>query len=425
MNQEEQSFSRFVEVPEAQPVKFSTLPFLIADALHDDEMAKALAAIGIEQELTAAAHSLPLLNPVTMGPETFRIGRQLQQAVMLPHDLRPLLAARGIGLRLIPHGSGPDFWTIERTSESISEQEGLHQGARDTLRKLMMQAASDGTLPVHDPQSGLIDRPHEVSDCWHLVTPDAVNIWLAERRAPYRWRVTTSEDGPLDEQPRSPEQQAEYDAARWDDAMDASLWWVLNKVPAIHAAMLLCGLNPHKQSEDEAERDTQYDDAGRKTGPGEYRRLRTVFCDMEEANPQSRTLRQWLTLARERALTYHSWIDAWLAATGKDALSAEASEPSAVLTDNVLRHTLTNGKSVPLNAEISQAKRIAINSDDASSVWAELVKLAEKGVGALIGHSSDGVQYRGAKYQATGEPDVFTLKNLRDRLKRAKARKGA
>ncbi|MBP0629990.1 hypothetical protein [Cupriavidus sp. AcVe19-1a] len=240
-----------------------------------------------------------------------------------------------------------------------------------------------------------------------------------------------SEGSQLTEPPRTPEVQAEYDAAWWDGIMHAAVWWGLSKVTAPHAAMLLCGFNPNTHSPEDAERGTLYDLAGRQTGPGEYKLMRLVFCDIEEASPQSRTLAQWLAIAREKTLAYHSWIDTWLAATGKVAPSVQTpspeatSKPSADPTDNVARHTLTKGKSVPLSAEVSRAKSLAIDSDAASSVWAELVKLAEIGVGSLIGHSSDGVQYRGAKYQATGEPDVFTQKNLRDRLKRAKAREGA
>ena len=70
-----------------------------------------------------------------------------------------------------------------------------------------------------------------------------------------------------------------------------------------------------------------------------------------------------------------------------------------------------------LDAEIRRAKELAIDSSDANSVWSEVCKLAEQKTGALIGFSSDGVQYRGPIYQATQEPDVFTFKNLRDRMR--------
>lgn len=86
-------------------------------------------------------------------------------------------------------------------------------------------------------------------------------------------------------------------------------------------------------------------------------------------------------------------------------------------------------RATPLTAEITEARRLAMDPQNPKSVWDELVKLAEKQTGSLVGYSSDGVQYRGKGYQDTGTPDVFTLKNLRDRMggarRRAKTRGSA
>lgn len=90
-----------------------------------------------------------------------------------------------------------------------------------------------------------------------------------------------------------------------------------------------------------------------------------------------------------------------------------------------LTHRLST-RATPLAAEIEEAKKTAVDPENPSSVWAELGKLAEQQRGSMVGYSSDGVQYRGKLYQETGTPDVFTLKNLRDRMggarRRAKAR---
>jgi hypothetical protein len=77
-----------------------------------------------------------------------------------------------------------------------------------------------------------------------------------------------------------------------------------------------------------------------------------------------------------------------------------------------------------LAAVINLATTKAVAPNDNQSVWAELVKLAESAdrPAPLLGYSSDGIQYRGKKYEETQEPDVFTAKNLRDRLARAKTR---
>lgn len=85
------------------------------------------------------------------------------------------------------------------------------------------------------------------------------------------------------------------------------------------------------------------------------------------------------------------------------------------------RHYLKNRTRV-LDAEIEKAKASALDASKPSSVWAELIKMAEQQEGLLIGHSSDGLQYKGKKHQDTGAPDVLTLSALRNRMRRDRAR---
>ena len=65
---------------------------------------------------------------------------------------------------------------------------------------------------------------------------------------------------------------------------------------------------------------------------------------------------------------------------------------------------------------IELAKQTAIDSASPSSVWAELVKLAEddKRPAPLLGF----VDGEGVKYQGQDGPTFFTSKNLRDRMRR-------
>ena len=118
---EEQTFVRWVEVPEAQPVRFGDLPRLIAGALHQDEFAKACAEIVLEAELKAlvGAKRLTVRNSLTLGSHAFPHGTALLDAVLLPEDLRPLLASRGIGLRMIQDGNGPTHWTLENAVHDL------------------------------------------------------------------------------------------------------------------------------------------------------------------------------------------------------------------------------------------------------------------------------------------------------------------
>lgn len=96
--------------------------------------------------------------------------------------------------------------------------------------------------------------------------------------------------------------------------------------------------------------------------------------------------------------------------------------PNAASQSSASRTHRMAARAVSLATEIEEARKLALNPNDPASVWAELLKLADAQKGALIGQSSDGVQYRGPRFQECGEPDVFTRKNLRDRMRRAKAR---
>jgi hypothetical protein len=101
-----------------------------------------------------------------------------------------------------------------------------------------------------------------------------------------------------------------------------------------------------------------------------------------------------------------------------------AVEPAEAVTKaRVVLHLTRSKRATPLSVEIAKAKENAGNNgDNTQSIWDELVKLAEARYGALVGYSSDGVQFRGKVYQETGTPDVFTLKNLRDRAGGARRR---
>jgi hypothetical protein len=91
-------------------------------------------------------------------------------------------------------------------------------------------------------------------------------------------------------------------------------------------------------------------------------------------------------------------------------------------TVHVVQHTTNGKRNTPLSTEIAEAKKRANDPENALCVWGELTKMAEQKCGVLIGYSSDGVQYRGQQYQEKEEPDVFTTKNLRDRMYRARKR---
>ena len=184
----EPTFHRWVSIPEAEPVRFGDLAGLIARALHTDAFAIAAAERNIEDELRSLVDrgALKVRDSLSMGPHPFPIGDALRRAVLFPWELRPLLEARGIGLRLLAHGSGPERWTIEFAANAIATREGWHQGTRDSLLQRMIEAAASGALPVRDPHTDLPYRPKVVRAWYDLVLHSEVDAWLKVQRVPYR-----------------------------------------------------------------------------------------------------------------------------------------------------------------------------------------------------------------------------------------------
>jgi hypothetical protein len=220
----------------------------------------------------------------------------------------------------------------------------------------------------------------------------------------------------------------EYIAAWWDESMDASSWWTNESITPLHAALILSGHNPNDGT------DVAVLDAAEKTtssgiGPREFRALKNAFDGA--SNDKPRTFSQWMEYAQQHGLKIHSWLGEWLLASGTTAelltdapdVAPPTSPDSAPATST--KHYIRNREAAVLTAEIAHAKANAPDPTSVTSIWGELTKLAECGFGMLIGFSSDGVQYRGTNYQAIQEPDVFTQRNLRDRMRRAKTRKEA
>ena len=75
------------------------------------------------------------------------------------------------------------------------------------------------------------------------------------------------------------------------------------------------------------------------------------------------------------------------------------------------RHTLDHELDVAI-------KKYGLEKD---AVWSVLKRAAEKGdeeYPALIGIVAEGIQYRGRRFEDTGEPDVFTKKQCGERLRK-------
>lgn len=123
------------------------------------------------------------------------------------------------------------------------------------------------------------------------------------------------------------EQKDDVDIVAWFDAtLDADHWFGLHSIAPRDAAMLLCQHHP---------RDTDFEGALNGTNeeirPDDLRRLYERFEDDAQLNPRSRKLLDWVSLARDKKLKYHSWVDKYLIRK-PDASTVEADvcEPSAM-----------------------------------------------------------------------------------------------
>jgi hypothetical protein len=186
----------WLAVEEDKPVKFSDLAHMMALALQPEGgIAYGAARAQLDDELPRAVQhgELRVRNALTLGEHTFPMGDALNRAVVLPFDLRDFLATRGIELRLIPHGSGPKFWTLENAAAAIAKQERWHGEAQGSLLDALMDAARRGELTVREPHTDLPTRTPDVRQFYELVAPDDVNRWLDEVKAGYRWNEAGEE----------------------------------------------------------------------------------------------------------------------------------------------------------------------------------------------------------------------------------------
>lgn len=183
-------FMYWMAVEESKPIQFSDLACLMAKAIYPfDDFAFAAAVLNFEEELPGVVHrgELVVRNPLNMGPHTYPHGHALKKAVMLPHDLRPFLETRSIELRLLPHGSGPMYWTLGNAAADLAQQENWHDEARGTLLDQMVEAANNRELTVRDPHTALPKTGGRVREFYELVTPLDLNQWLEKQVASYRW----------------------------------------------------------------------------------------------------------------------------------------------------------------------------------------------------------------------------------------------
>ncbi|MFZ6640314.1 hypothetical protein ACO0LL_11270 [Undibacterium sp. TC4M20W] len=366
----------FLTIEEGKFIRYSELAGLIAKALHPDDsqlMEYGAARINLKNELRqlVLARKLIVRNESGLQEQTLLVGDALNQSVLMEHDLFSLLKEKGIELRKIPYGSGPQFWTIENAASEIASQQNWHQGARDSLKAQMLAAAKSLKLTTRDPHTNIQTQSAAIRDFYELVTIADVNAWLAIEGASYRWNIVITDiDDKRDSTPNksrskqpflpnisllttispyfeskyselteylrahvdaafypcpeywdtytrkqreaqindydlqyNPFRQVENKAVWWSVSMDASIWWNIDSITPLHAAMLLARLNPNKETEENAHQ-TSSDEMG----PEDFKRLKNAF---DGSLIKTKTLKEWIAYARKLDLKFHSWILDW------------------------------------------------------------------------------------------------------------------
>jgi hypothetical protein len=192
-----EKFPYWIAVEEAQFVKFADLSHMIAFALHpsDDElMAYGAARVNLDVELREAVHNGELIvrNRAGLGRHKFPEGAALLNSVVFPRELAVFLKDRGVEVRLVPHGSGPELWTLENAAVALAEQLTLTNESRGTLLDQMMAAANEGNLIVRHPHTDLPTNDGQVRAFYEVTTPEDVNSWLESDGATYRWSMRST-----------------------------------------------------------------------------------------------------------------------------------------------------------------------------------------------------------------------------------------
>ena len=122
----------------------------------------------------------------------------------------------------------------------------------------------------------------------------------------------------------SPEQKAQDVVGWFDEVIEAAHWFALNDISPADAAMLLCQHNPNEEMLAAAEQSTNDE-----TGPRELVQLRQRFEDFSRTDPRTRSLVEWLRIARELELRHHSWAQQYIDAAARSVPSAESTSAAA------------------------------------------------------------------------------------------------
>lgn len=110
------------------------------------------------------------------------------------------------------------------------------------------------------------------------------------------------------------------------------------------------------------------------------------------------------------------WVGIEVGTYGHPHNTTQSIAETSTIKTTTTTHKIKNRTHI-LDAEIMNAKGKALNEADSSSVWNELVKMANNKAGCLLGMDEEAI-----KYQDGDDVKFFKKKNLSDRMSRALTR---
>lgn len=154
-----EGFIYSLEVPANEPIEWKLLPRLLAEVLHQDPFPRAAAAVSFENELMddITAGRLPVRNASTLAKFPTSIPELIEHSVILPRDLAPILAERGIRLVMVTRDTqktstiaelAPADRRLKRAALVDSHQRDwptIERDLRDSLINGLHTAAHSGT----------------------------------------------------------------------------------------------------------------------------------------------------------------------------------------------------------------------------------------------------------------------------------------
>lgn len=165
-----------------------------------------------------------------------------------------------------------------------------------------------------------LDDKATAKDLHDLVSVADVDEWLLEMGSDRA--LSPSTEAARFEAASRPRKDVSSELVGWyDAALRARLWFRDDAVTPCQAAMLLCELDPYQTKLEVAETS-----ANSETGPTEFAVLLDLFTKLEKREPKARPLQEWMAVAKQRDVRYHSWADLYVRFAGDRCLPALSSE---------------------------------------------------------------------------------------------------